>query len=108
MGWFRRTPPEPPGVADEATPADPGWRGIDPVRPTVAPMPVTVETQTFEAALPSRGIPRWVRPLTHGRSAAAPSGLATGIVTLSPAVEARRSGLIPLDVAPARVDHGDE
>ncbi|HKH88685.1 MAG TPA: hypothetical protein VKA05_07670, partial [Acidimicrobiales bacterium] len=108
MGWFRRTPPHRPGVADEVTPADPGWRGVDPISPTLSRMPSVVDTAAFEAGLPSRGIPQWVRPLTHGRSGAAPSGLADGIVSLSTAVEPRRTGLVPLDVAPAPVDHDDD
>lgn len=47
--------------------------------PSLPPMPVTVATTAFEAALASRSIPRYLQPLGHDR-AEEPAGVVGGLV----------------------------
>ena len=81
------TPPEPP-AAD-------GWSSLPPVQRAVPPAELTVGATTFEAALASRRPPHpFLAPLGHDVSAAAPSGIVTGLA--APAVQ--RSAAPDLDL----------
>ncbi|MDQ1493472.1 MAG: hypothetical protein QOJ23_5986, partial [Actinomycetota bacterium] len=60
------------------------WASLPPLRLLVQPIASTFGTSAFEAALPSRQVPRFLQRLGHDVSPTGPAGLVSGLATPAP------------------------
>lgn len=76
-----------PATPDSGRPSftEPDWTGLPPTQRTFGQPTLTIQTAGFDSTLATHKRPLFLEPLGHHLSDAAPSGIADGLATLSPA-----------------------